>query len=122
MIKYHALYFVPAVWAAFATLPAYAGGSIVSTPPSGSGSSIRAALEAAKDVPVRFPGRDVAAPMTGKVLVRFHVAADGHPEDIQIVKGATRGELNFQTKKSVARSYCPACAGQDYTATFDYRE
>jgi TonB family protein len=122
MIKHRTLYFLPAIWAAFATLPAYAGGSIVSTQPSGSGSPIRAALEAAKNVPVRFPGRDVASPMTGKVLVRFHVAADGHPEDIQIVKSATRGELNLQTRESVARSYCPACAGQDYTATYDYRE
>jgi TonB family protein len=112
----------PVILAGILALPAHASDAIVSAPPLEGGPSIRSALEATKSVPSAYPGRVDGSSMTGKVSVRFHVAADGHPDNIQILKPAPRGELNLQTRESVARTYCLDCAGKDYTATFDYRD
>jgi len=113
---------VPVVLAGILALPSYASDAMVSSVPIEGSPTIRSALEAAKRAPETYPGPEHAASMTGRVLIRFHVAADGHPDKIQILKGTSRGELNHQTRESVARSYCPGCAGHDYSATFDYRE
>lgn len=116
------IFVIPVVLAGFLALPAHASDTMVSSAPLEGGPSIRSALEAAKRPPENYPGPEHGAAMTGKVSVRFHVAADGYPDKILILKGASRGELNHQTRESVARSYCPGCAGHDYSATFDYRE
>jgi TonB family protein len=122
MNMHRIVFVVPVVLTGILALPAHASDAMVSSVPLEGGPSIRSALEAVKRAPENYPGRDNGAVMTGKVLVRFHVAADGHPDKIQILKGARRGELNHQTLESVARSYCPGCAGHDYSAIFDYRE
>jgi TonB family protein len=122
MSKHSLLTAVPAAFALLAPLTANAGEAIVSPMPAGGGSSIMSALEAAKAFPAAYPGRDPSIGMTGKVLIRFHVGNDGHPEDIRVVSGAPRGELNAQTKESVARAVCLACAGKDYTVAFNYQE
>ena len=122
MSMHRIVFVVPVILAGILAQSAHASDAIVSSAPLEGGPSIRSALEAVKRAPEKYPGRDNGAVMTGKVLVRFHVAADGHATKIQILKGASRGELNLQTRDSVARSYCPGCAGHDYSATFDYRE
>jgi TonB family protein len=111
------------LFAPVAVESAYAADAIVSPlPTSGGGSPMVAALETTKAFPEPYPGREGTADMTGKVVVHFHVGSDGHPEDIQIVDRARRGELNRQTKESVAGAVCLPCAGQDYTVAFVYRE
>jgi TonB family protein len=116
---------LPAALAVFipvAAESAHAADAIVSPMPTSGGSSIMTALEAAKAFPAAYPGNRLSADMTGRVLVRFHVGSDGHPENIQVVQGAPRGELNLQTRESVARAVCLACAGRDYTVAFNYQE
>jgi len=122
MCMHRIVFAVPVVLAGILALPSYASDAMVSSVPIEGSPTIRSALEAAKRAPETYPGPEHAASMTGRVLIRFHVAADGHPDKIQILKGTSRGELNHQTRESVARSYCPGCAGHDYSATFDYRE
>jgi outer membrane biosynthesis protein TonB len=111
-----------ATLAGMTALSAHASEAIISSVPLEGGPSIRSALEATKAAPTPYLGQRSAESLVGKVSVRFHVAADGYPDDIQLLKCARSGALNHQTRLSVARSYCPGCAGQDYTANFDYRE
>jgi TonB family protein len=85
------------------------------------GSPIWTALEATKKFPAPYIGPHAFDQMEGNVLVRFHVGADGHPQNVDILRGAHLAALDAQTKDSIEQAYCPECAGQDYTVTFHYQ-
>ena len=85
------------------------------------GSPIWAALEATKKFPAPYTGPHALDQMEGNVLVRFHVGADGHPQNVDVLRGAHFAALEAQTRESIEPAYCPECAGQDYTVTFHYQ-
>jgi outer membrane biosynthesis protein TonB len=78
----------------------------------GSSAPIMAALEATKAFPVASPWDRSLNTLEGKVTVRFHVGADGHPNNVAIVQRSNVAEL---------KDHCPACAGHDYTISFKYQ-
>jgi TonB family protein len=91
------------------------------TSPIERGSPIWAALEATKKFPATYIGPHAFDQMEGSVLVRFHVGSDGHPQNVDILRGAHFAALDAQTKESIEQAYCLECAGQDYTVTYHYQ-